>query len=367
MKRLVTVATTLLALVLALAGSTLAQSSSVPEIPYRSVPDFLKLPPNMYLGEVSGVAVNSKGHVFVFHRGNTSGPAYSAAGAQLLEFGPDGKFIREIGHNLYAWSFAHDVKVDRNDNVWVTDKGSDMIIKFNPEGRVVMVFGRKQEASDEGTEPLKHPKPPLPPIDGLFRQVTDVTWDSAGNTYISDGYINSRVAKVDKDGNWIKSWGEPGNQPGQFNTPHSIASDAQNNIYVADRGNGRIQVFDTEGKFLRQIHIDVPFPPDTRPVIGNKPAPDVKGTFAPGSPWAVCITPPPNQVLYASDAYPGRIYKLSLDGKVLGVLGQSGRQLKQFGWVHEIACPSENELYVGELLNWRVQKLILEPNGSKSK
>jgi len=367
MKRLVTVATTLLALVIALAGSTLAQSSSVPEIPYRSVPDFLKLPPNMYLGEVSGVAVNSKGHVFVFHRGNTSGPAYSAAGAQLLEFGPDGKFIREIGHNLYAWSFAHDVKVDRNDNVWVTDKGSDMIIKFNPEGRVVMVFGRKQEASDEGTEPLKHPKPPLPPIDGLFRQVTDVTWDSAGNTYISDGYINSRVAKVDKDGNWIKSWGEPGNQPGQFNTPHSIASDAQNNIYVADRGNGRIQVFDTEGKFLRQIHIDVPFPPDTRPVIGNKPAPDVKGTFAPGSPWAVCITPPPNQVLYASDAYPGRIYKLSLDGKVLGVLGQSGRQLKQFGWVHEIACPSENELYVGELLNWRVQKLILEPSGSKSK
>ena len=367
MKRLVTVATTLLALVLALAGSTLAQSSSVPEIPYRSVPDFLKLPPNMYLGEVSGVAVNSKGHVFVFHRGNTSGPAYSAAGAQLLEFGPDGKFIREIGHNLYAWSFSHDVKVDRNDNVWVTDKGSDMIIKFNPEGRVVMVFGRKQEASDEGTEPLKHPKPPLPPIDGLFRQVTDVTWDSAGNTYISDGYINSRVAKVDKDGNWIKSWGEPGNQPGQLNTPHSIASDAQNNIYVADRGNGRIQVFDTEGKFLRQIRIDVPFPPDTRPVIGNKPAPDVKGTFAPGSPWAVCITPPPNQVLYASDAYPGRIYKLSLDGKVLGVLGQSGRQLKQFGWVHEIACPSENELYVGELLNWRVQKLILEPNGSKSK
>ena len=367
MKRLVTVATTLLALVIALAGSTLAQSSSVPEIPYRSVPDFLKLPPNMYLGEVSGVAVNSKGHVFVFHRGNTSGPAYSAAGAQLLEFGPDGKFIREIGHNLYAWSFAHDVKVDRNDNVWVTDKGSDMIIKFNPEGRVVMVFGRKQEASDEGTEPLKHPKPPLPPIDGLFRQVTDVTWDSAGNTYISDGYINSRVAKVDKDGNWIKSWGEPGNQPGQLNTPHSIASDAQNNIYVADRGNGRIQVFDTEGKFLRQIRIDVPFPPETRPVIGNKPAPDVKGTFAPGSPWAVCITPPPNQVLYASDAYPGRIYKLSLDGKVLGVLGQSGRQLKQFGWVHEIACPSENELYVGELLDWRVQKLILEPNGSKSK
>ena len=148
-----------------------------------------------------------------------------------------------------------------------------MVIKFNPEGRVVMVFGRKQEASDEGTGPLKHPKPPLPPVDGMFRQVTDVTWDPAGNTYISDGYINSRVAKVDKDGNWLKSWGEPGDGPGQFNTPHSIAADAQGNIYVADRGNRRIQVFDSEGKFLRQITIDVPFDPNARPAIGNKPRP----------------------------------------------------------------------------------------------
>ena len=89
-----------------------------------------------------------------------------------------------------------------------------MVIKFDPEGRVVMVFGRKQEASDEGTGPLKHPKPPLPPVDGQFRQVTDMAWDAAGNTYISDGYINSRVAKVDKDGNWLKSWGEPGDKPG---------------------------------------------------------------------------------------------------------------------------------------------------------
>ena len=83
--------------------------------------------------------------------------------------------------------------------------------------------------------------------------------------------------------------------------------------------------------------------------------------MAPGAPWAICITPPPNQVLYSSDGYPGRIYKLTLDGKVLGVLGESGKQLKQFGWIHEIACPSENELFVGELLNWRVQKLILSP------
>lgn len=137
-----------------------AQHFPVPEIQYRSVPDFLHLPADLYFGEVSGVAVNSKGHVFVFSRGNTTGPAYGASAAQLLEFDADGKFLREIGHNLYAWSYAHTVKVDPHDNIWVTDKGSDVVVKFNPEGRVSMVFGRKQEASDEGTGPLKEVRPP---------------------------------------------------------------------------------------------------------------------------------------------------------------------------------------------------------------
>src|SRR5436190_22811868 len=115
-------------------------AQTAPEIPYRSIPDFLQLPRDLYFGEVAGVAVNSQHHVFVFSRGNTTGPAYGAAAAQLLEFGADGKFLREIGHNLYAWSYAHTVKVDREGNIWVTDKGSDMVIKFNSEGRVVMVF-----------------------------------------------------------------------------------------------------------------------------------------------------------------------------------------------------------------------------------
>jgi DNA-binding beta-propeller fold protein YncE len=342
--------------------SSAAFAQQAPEITFESVPNPLTLPPDMYLGEVAGVAVNSKGHIFAFQRGSTQGPAYAAAAAQLLEFDADGKFIHEIGKNLYAWSFAHAVRVDPQDNIWVTDKGSDMVIKFNPEGRVAMVFDRKQEASDEDTAPLKHPNPPLAAEDGRFRQVTDVTWDPAGNIYISDGYINSRIAKADKNGNWIKSWGERGKEPGQFNTPHNIAADAEGNIYVADRGNRRIQVFDGDGKFLRAMTIDVPFDPNARPAIGNKPNPAVVGTMSPGAPWTLCITPAPHQVLYTSDAYPGRLYKLSLDGKILGVLGESGKQLKQFGWIHAIACPSENELYVAELLNWRIQKLILHPD-----
>src|SRR5580693_6545122 len=159
----------LFVLVLCFAGTARAFAQQPPEIRYTSVPDFLKLPADVYLGEVAGVAVNSKGHVFVFSRGNTTGPAFAAAGAQLLEFDASGNFAREIGHNLYAWSYAHAVKVDPQDNIWVTDKGSDMVIKFNPEGHVVMVFGRKQEASDEDTGPVKHPKPPLPAEDGRFR------------------------------------------------------------------------------------------------------------------------------------------------------------------------------------------------------
>ena len=346
-----------------LMGSQAFAQQAVPVIAFDSVPNPLKLPANMYFGEVSGVAVNSKGHIFALSRGNTTGPAYAAAATQLLEFDGQGKFIREIGKNLYAWSYGHTVKVDPSDNIWVTDKGSDMVIKFDPDGRVQMVFGRKQEASDEDTGPLKHPKPPLPPDDGRFRQVTDVAWDKAGDTFISDGYINSRVAKVDKDGVWVKSWGEPGKEPGQFNTPHSIATDANDNVYVADRGNRRIQVFDKDGKFLRQIVVDVPVPADAKPAIGKIPDEAVmaRGTFAPGAPWSICITPPPRQVLYSSDAWPGRVYKLSLEGKLLGVLGQSGKKLKQFGWIHSMACPSENVLFVAELLNWRVQKLILKP------
>jgi hypothetical protein len=205
-----------------LAGATAFAQDAVPEIPFDSNANLLKLPPDLYLGEVSGVAVNSKGHIFVYSRGNSTGPAYAATAAQLLEFGPDGKYIREIGKNLYAWSFAHAVRVDKDDNIWAVDKGSDMMIKFNPEGRVVMVFGRKKEASDEGAEAWKHPRPPLPAVDGQFRQPTDVTWDTQGNIFFSDGYINSRVAKFDKNGHWVKSWGTPAVSQG--NSTHRTAS-----------------------------------------------------------------------------------------------------------------------------------------------
>ena len=161
------------------------------------------------------------------------------------------------------------------------------------------------------------------------------------------------------------SFGDHGKGEGQFDTPHSITIDRFDNIYVADRNNQRVQVFDTNGKFLRAISVvDVPFNKDIQPAIGNPLPPDrykTAGTQGPGAPWAVCI-PPKADVLYFSDAFPGRIYKTTLDGKLLGVLGEAGKRPKEFGWIHEIACPSENELYVAEVLNWRVQKLTLHPS-----
>ena len=365
---------------IALAGATSYAQQPVPDIPFDSVPNFLKLPADMNFGEVSGIAVNSKGEIAVYTRSNSAGgPAYGATASQVLLFDKTGKFLREVGKGLYAWSYAHAVRFDKDDNLWAIDKGSDMIVRINPEGHVTMVFGRKKEASDNA-EPWERVNPPRPPVPGQFRQPTDVAFDTEGNIYISDGYINSRVAKFTKDGDWVASLGEPGGgKLGNLNTPHTIANDAKGNIYVGDRGNRRIQVIDPKtNQFVREIKIDAPVPADAQPWMGAKPdvarllaadAPPGAATMAPGAPWAICVTPPNasgTQFLYSSDAFPGRVYKLSLDGKVLGMLGKSGHQAKQFGWIHEIACPSENEIYVAELLNWRVQKLILKPAATKT-
>jgi hypothetical protein len=332
-------------------------AQQVPEIQFDANVDLLKLPAGMQFGEVAGVAVNSKRQIFVFSRMGGRSTVHGEAASQLFEFAPDGSFIREIGQNIYGFAFAHTVRIDKDDNIWATDEGSNMVMKLSPAGRVLMVLGRREE-SVEPAAPT--PAGSIPrPVWGGFNRPTDVTWDQSGNIFIADGYNNSRVVKVDPQGRWVKTWGTRGTGPSQFNILHSIASDAKGNIYVGDRSNRRIQVFDANGAFLKQFTIDVPFTKPVNVLLGAEPIEGSNPLSTSGAPWAICINPGPAQFLFVADAVPGRIYKLTLDGKVLGVLGEAGKEPKQFGWIHEIACPSAHELYVAELLNWRMQKLTL--------
>lgn len=332
-------------------------NSDVPLIPYESVLNFLSYSADMNLGEALGVAVNSKGHIMLLnHPGsaNSGGPVYGNATSQLLEFDGDGNFIREIGQNVYALAYSHSIRYDRYDNLWLVDKGAHSAIKFDPAGYVTMNLGRRPEGFDEYVHVEPEDKTA---VDGFFGGPTDVTWDAEDNIYISDGYVNSRVAKYNKYGDWVMSWGSHGSEPGQFDTPHSIQADRDGNIYVADRGNRRIQVFDTEGGLLRMLYLNAPFDKSQQPVLGNVNSnlPDKT------QPWALCISRGEIQYLWAADQHPGRIYKLSLEGEILGMLGSAGKRLGQFNWIHGLDCSQEGILYVADLNNWRVQKLILNP------
>ena len=379
-------------------GATLF-AQTTPEIAYEANADLLKLPDNIHLGEAAGVAANSKGHIFVYTR---TGAAHAAVGSsrtfykggsRLFEFDQTGKFVREIGVGVYGLNYAQAVHVDPQDNIWVVDQGSSNVIKFDPEGRIQLVLSRKPEAlsvrpaagrgggpegrggpppegrggapqegrgaaaegrggapagAQAGPPPGGRLGPPGPPGTGIpgdsFIRTADVAFDRAGNVYVADGYAtgagNARVAKFDKDGHFIKSWGFRGSENGQFNSLRGIALDAKGNVYVADAGNKRIQVFDGDGTFKASI--------------SNI-----------GTPSALCITSGSHQYLYTSNSNDpetldnGEIYKLELDGTIVGKFGRAGRLPKEFGMVNAIECRNENELLVGELTNWRVQRVTL--------
>ncbi|MCM3878916.1 MAG: peptidyl-alpha-hydroxyglycine alpha-amidating lyase family protein [Vicinamibacterales bacterium] len=378
MKRIVQL---LLAAIVVATVPAIAQFS-LAEIPFDSV-DVLKFPDNIHLGEAAGVATNSRGDIFVYTRtGNPvmatgANRAFVHGGSRLFQFDRTGKFTREIGQGLYAFLFAEQVRVDPQDNIWVVDSYSHTVIKFDQNGQVQLLLGRKPESINVPTPPFAPPAPPArgagpapapaagregggggggggegggritgPPGTGapqdVFNRPTDVAWDAQGNIFISDGLAaNARVAKFDRNGKFIKSWGIRGSGPGQFINPKGVAVDAQGNVYVADMGNRRIQVFDNEGTFKTQF-INV------------------------GIPRAICITPGPRQSLFASNSNPpddidvdGEIYKMDLTGKLVGRFGRAGKLMKEFGTVNSIDCRTENDLYVGEIGNWRVQKLTL--------
>jgi hypothetical protein len=330
---------------------------AVPEIAFDSAPNPLTMPDDVYLGEVGGVAANSKGEVFVYTR--TGHPtisigaarAFAHGGSRLFQFDRAGKFVREIGKDSYGMLFAQQVRVDPQDNVWIVDQMSGYVMKLGADGRPVLLLGRKPESVNvpanagrgggEGGGRGRGGLPGAGAQSDVFNRPMDVAWDSAGNIFVADGMGNARVAKFDSKGVFVKSWGSRGADPGMFGTVTAIAVDAQGNVYAADGGNKRIQVFDNNGAFKAQI-------------------------TGIGTPSALCMTPGPNQVLYSSNSNPpedfdsgGEIYKLKLDGTIVGKFGRAGKRLKEFGAVNSIDCRSENSLLVGEAANMRVQKLTL--------
>jgi hypothetical protein len=322
--------------------------ADTPEIRFDSVPNALQLPAGLYLGEVGGVATNSRGDIFVYTRTGhptiTIGSArpFAHGGSRLFEFDRAGKFVREIGKDSYGFMFAAQVRVDPSDNIWVVDQMTNMVMKFDPQGRgIVMLLGRKAENVNVPVRPPAAGGDGAGPPTDLFNRPTDVAWDAAGNIFVADGLGNARIAKFDKDGKFVKSWGKRGTETGQFANVRSIAVDAQGNVYAADGGNKRIQVFDNDGTFKTAIS-------------------DV------GNAQALCMTKGPNQMLYVSNSNPpsdidrdGEIYKMRLDGTIAGKFGKAGKLPKEFGTVNAIDCRNENMLYVGEIGNLRVQKLVL--------
>ena len=338
----------------ALAGFPAIAQNAAPDIQFNSAPNPLTMPDDIYLGEVGGVATNAQGDIFVYTR--TGQPtvslggsrAFAHGGSRLFHFDRNGRYVGEIGKDSYGFMFANQVRIDPQNNIWVVDQMSSMVIEFDPTGRnVLLLLGRKPEsinipvraAAAEGG-PAAGPPGAGRPQD-VFDRPTDVAWDSAGNIFVADGLGNARIAKFDRDGKFIKSWGQKGTAPGQFANVRSIAVDTQGNVYAADGGNHRIQVFDNNGTFKTEYDN-----------LGN--------------PQALCLTSGANPVLYVSDSNPpnnidiaGEIYKMTLDGRIMGKFGHAGKQLGEFGTVNEIDCRNPNQLYVGEVGNLRVQKITL--------
>jgi DNA-binding beta-propeller fold protein YncE len=284
-----------------------------PPLDYVAVPESFKLPAGANFGGTSGIAINPKGHLFVLHRGPMP----------LMEFDADGNFIRGWGDGLF--DRPHGLRTDPQGNIWATDVASHVVYKFNPSGRLEMVLGvkgRPGEMHDFG-----HLR--------LFNEPNEAVVGPSGDIFVLQGHGKgpSQVLKFDKDGNFIKTWGKKGKGPGEFDIPHSLVFDAKGLLYIADRSNQRIQVFDGDGNYVRE-------------------------SSHPGTPCGLFMAP--DQHIWLAHGHTGQIMKLDLNGKVLGMIAGAGqgKTLGKYGEAHYIAVSARDEVFVADTLNWRVQKYV---------
>jgi DNA-binding beta-propeller fold protein YncE len=273
----------------------------VPELAYKVVTDFFEFPANWVEGEASGVAVNSRGHIYLFQRTQP----------MLSEFDEQGKFVRSLGEGLF--DHPHGLRIDAEDNLWTTDDTNNTVLKLSPAGKVLLVLGRRNNGGE---------------ANWLFSKPADVAFSSKGDIYVADGYGNSRIVKFDRDGNFLKAWGTYGSAAGQFMLPHSVVVDREDRVYVGDRENARIQIFDADGAFLTQW-------------------------TGIGYPYGLYLTP--DQHVWMIDGGFDRIVELDRNGKILGAIGSPGHKPGQFAWGHFMAFGPGNRIIAADVLNWRFQ------------
>ena len=283
-----------------------ALAEDFPRLPQQYVPDWPQLPKGWNFGPTTGIGVDSSNNVYVYNRGPHP----------VICFDANGKFLRSWGDGIL--SGPHGLSVDPDDNVWVTDIGSHVVVKFSPRGRVLMVLGQKDTPGKGKTQ---------------FNKPTHLAFAPSGHIYVSDGYGNSRIVKFTSQGKFVMAWGEKGKAQGEFDAPHTLAIDNEGKVYVGDRENFRVQIFDSDGRFLNQwSHL--------------------------GSPWGLYFTA--DEFLYMCDGYNNRVLKLTMEGKVLGSFGQEGRAPGEFAFSHHLALGKKGELYVAEVQSWRVSKFLLK-------
>jgi sugar lactone lactonase YvrE len=308
--------------VVLLGASVLAQRPSdpallvpetAPELDYVVAPNAVTLPAGMTMGAAASVAFDANGHLFVLTRGDKT----------FFEFNPDGSFVRSFGDKLFTRS--HGLRIDRDGNLWATDVGGHVVVKMNRDGQPLLTIGTRGDAGEWNEATGSH----------KLNQPNDVVIAGNGDVFIAQGHTpgaegDARVLKFDKTGKFIKSWGGKGSGPGQFQVAHGIAIDAKGLVWVADRENQRIQVFDQDGKFVREVKYK-------------------------GLPCSLDIG---RQYMYMVNGFAGQVLRLDLDGKVLAAMGKPGKGPGEFGEAHMIAVNQKGEIYVADSVNAALVKFV---------
>jgi peptidylamidoglycolate lyase len=305
------------------------EAESTDEGGYAVVHGWPMLPFGRTLGQATGVAVDSHNHVFVFHRAGREWsdpfpPEPIEASTVIVFDGETGQMLSEWGGNMFV--MPHGLSIDAADNIWLTDVGRHQVFKLSHDGDLLLTLGEERVAGADSEH---------------FNLPTDVAVLKDGSFYVSDGYANTRVVKFSSEGQFQFQWGERGSNEGQFDLPHGIAVDGESRVYVADRSNSRVQVFDREGSFVAQW----------------------KSTEI-GRPYAVAIGPDEKAYVIDGGDQPleppdrSRALRMSLNGDVEATFGRYGNYDGQFQLGHDIAVGQDGAVYVADAWGMRVQKFM---------